>query len=171
MAVREDKRQWSFPQYCGAVGFREDVMVSVLPAHLAACRRDVGAWKVVVDGDRITFTGSAIGTAFGPGRNTLAPFGCGELELDSTVREVRYRLRLQPLIALAAVAVGFAGAFLFCGKIPTVGIAFALPVVGIILVGGNLLFGVLIFSGFLHRSIAKAPKNPVDEQTWRAVVM
>ena len=155
----EDKRRWSFPLYGGAVGFREDVIASALPTHLAACLRNVGAWNVIVDGHYLSVSGSAIGAAFGPMRNALAPFGCGELEVDPKVREVRYRLRLVPLIAFATVSVCCLGLLLLAVRVPAVGIFLALPIVWMLIVGGNLSFGVLAFTGFLHRSITSAPRE------------
>lgn len=155
----EDKRRWTFLRYGGAVGFGEDVVASVLPAHLAACLRNVGAWNVIVDGDSLRFTGSAIGAPFGPMRNALAPFGCGELDVDPKVREVRYHLRLVPLIALATASVCCLGLLLLAVHVPVVGIGLALPIVWTLIVGSNLAFGVVVFTGFLRRSISSAPKG------------
>jgi hypothetical protein len=137
-------------------------MAAALPTHLAACLRDVGAWQVSVDGDRVTFTGSAMGPAFGPFRNILAPFGSGTLEVDAQAREVRYRLRLVTLIAYATVATGVLAALLLAGHVPAIGFVLALPLFWTVLVGGPLVFRVLIFTGFLHRSIASAPRTPAN---------
>lgn len=156
--AREDKKRWRFPMYRGTVGFGEDVTASVLSTHLAACLRDVGAWKAIVDCDRVTFAGSAMGTAFGSMRNVLAPFGSGELEIDPVARKIRYRLRVVHLLAIGTVAVCCQGAILLAVHFPPVGIVLFLPFAWALVVGGSLSFGIHSFTGFLQRSISSAPK-------------
>lgn len=85
----------SLLRYRGAVGFGDEVLTSELAAHLAACLRNAGAWEVTVRGDRVVFTGSGMGAVFSFKWPVLAPFGCGELEVDSACRQVRYSLRLR----------------------------------------------------------------------------
>ncbi len=162
--MRENKKCWVFPKYCGAVRFDEKVLTAVLPTHLAACLRNAEAWEVTVDGDRVTFTGSAMGPVCSFKWPVLAPFGCGELEIDSVTREVRYRLRVAHLIVFATVGVCAMAAIGLSGQFPKIIMILFLLIAWMWVVGGSLLIGVPTFTGFLRRSIASAPRTPAQEQ-------
>ncbi|MHC4520897.1 MAG: hypothetical protein ACYTAS_20085 [Planctomycetota bacterium] len=156
---REGKISRLYPYYCDSVRFNEDTLPSALPTHLAECLRRAGAWEVDVDDNRVIFKGSSIGTI----GDVLVPFGCGELEVDSVVREVRYRLRVAHLVVFATVAVCGMAAILLSVRFPSriIMISFLL-VAWMWVVGGGILLGVPRFNAFLHRSISSAPKTPAS---------
>jgi len=116
-----------------------------------------------VNGNHVTCAGSVIGPAFSFKWPALAPFGRGELEIDPTDHQVRYRLRVAHLIVFATVATACMGAVMLAVRFPSVGVALFLPIAWAWLVGGNALIGVLCFNAFLRRSLAAMPKAPREQ--------
>ncbi len=149
----------SLMRYRGAVGFDDEVLTSELPTHLAACLRNAGAWEVTVNGDRVVFTGSGMGPVFSFKWPVLAPFGCGELQVDSACRQVRYSLRLAHLIAFGCAGVCAMAVIGLAGGIPKVMMILFLAFAWVCMVGGNVLIGSRVFTGFLYRAISEAPKT------------
>jgi hypothetical protein len=156
---REGKISRLYPYYCGSVRLNHDTLPSTLPTHLAECLRRAGAWEVNVDENCITFKGSTVGTIW----DVLVPFGCGDLEVDSANREIRYRLRTAHLVVWATVTTVLAGAFLLAiGFFPRVLLVVILPFVWVWFPASSILVKVPRFDTFLHRSISSAPKTPAS---------
>lgn len=149
---REGKMSRLYPYYCDSVHFNEETLAPTLPTHLAECLRRAGAWEVDVDDNRVIFKGSTIGTI----GDVLVPFGCGDLEIDSSNREIRYRLRTAHLAIWATVATFLATAILLAVRAPGIGIVLFLPFVWLWIPGGSILVSVPRFTAFLHRSISSA---------------
>jgi hypothetical protein len=152
---RQGKLSRLYPYYCGSVRFNQDTLPPTLPTHLAECLRRAGAWEVTVDDNHVAFKASMVGTI----GDVLAPFGCGDLEVDGIGREVRYRLRTvhMPIIA-TVVTCFFAVILLAVGFFPRIALAAFLPLVWVWFAGGGILIAVPRFDAFLRRSISSAPK-------------
>ena len=155
----------SLTRYRGAVGFGDEVLTSELPTHLAACLRNAGAWEVTVRGDRVVFTGSGMGPVFSFKWPVLAPFGCGELQVDSACPQVRYSLRMAHLIAFGCAAVCGMAIFGLATGMPKVMMILFLPIAWMWVVGGNVLIGSRVFTEFLHRAISQTPKTAALRET------
>jgi hypothetical protein len=157
--MRQKNEIRSLLRYRGAVGFSDKVLTSELPTHLAACLRNAGAWEVTVSGDRVVFTGSGMGPVLSFKWPVLAPFGCGELEVDSACRQVRYSLRLAHLIALGCVVVCGMAVFGLAVGMPKVMMIVFLPIVWTWVVGARIWIGSRAFTGFLRGAISQTPGN------------
>ncbi len=144
--------------YCGSVAFSEGRLLPGAASRVAENLRTLGAERVVVDGDRVSFKSGW--TPMFSGWNALSPFGSGELEADATAQRIRYRLSLLSLIVRASVAIGVMGVLgLLIGFFPGVLLAGFLAFGWLWLVGGSLLIGIPYFERFLCQSVSGAPQG------------
>lgn len=153
--------------HAGAIDFDVQTQPSMLTAHLADCLRRVYARNITVDGNRITFRGGVFRLV--TNWNVLVPFGSGQLEVDTTARQVRYRLSVAQLVIVATGLVAFIGSSMLVVPLPEEAGTFATPFVAMFcliawgwFVVGNLVIGVARFRGFLRRSVASAPSSADD---------
>lgn len=154
MLCREES-SWIRWVYCGTIAFGEGGLLPGAASCVAAGFRDLGAVRVKVDADSITFKSGW--TPMFSGWNALAPFGSGLLEVDAAARKIRYRLSLLSLIVRATVSIAvMAGLGLLIG-FPVVLLAGFLTLGWLWLVGGSLLFGIPQFEKFVRRSVSAAP--------------
>ncbi len=158
MTEKNDLR--SLLHYRGAIDLGDKVLTSQLPTHLAACLRDAGAWGAVVQGDRVVFTGSGMGPVFSLRWPALAPFGCGQLQVDPASRQLRYSLRLGHRIALGFAVVGAMAAFGFATGMPKFMMIVFLPIAWMWIVCAPVWIGSRVFRRFLHHAISQAPRVP-----------
>jgi hypothetical protein len=141
------------------VHFDEAVDAERLPQHLAISLEKVKAKAVVVDHNRVSFKGGIFRLV--TNWNLLIPFGFGDLTVDSSERQLNYRLSLRQLISAATLQLvgGTALAVAYSGEPPRaflvlVPVFFAMVA---LMVGLNVLTGVTRFRAFLRRAVASAP--------------
>ncbi len=140
----------------GKVGFPAEMSPSKLLAHLADCLRDVSAKEVRVEGNSVSFVGGVF--RFVTNWNVLAPFGFGDLTIDSANREVSFRLSYRQLVVYTGIMfLVVVAVLLFIGLPPASWLILAAPLIYLIAVISNVAVGVLHFRYFLRRSIATAP--------------
>lgn len=160
-----------FKMLTGTVQFADDVDTELLAEHLAHCLREVRAAHVRVNGRSVTFTGGIFRMVMN--WNVLVPFTFGRLEIDPVERRIRYRLTITQLLVGATLCIVGMGLFILsipmsdAGWLPWVG----LPFMWLWVVGGNLLFGLPQFDGFLRRSVATAVRcSTLNRRTSDSVV-
>lgn len=102
--------------YEGVVDFGRDIDPSNLPVQLARSLCQVDASSVSVEDNRVSFTGGMFRLV--SRRNVLGPFGFGDLTVDSSKRQIRYRLSLRQLITSDTAGCGCALIFLFIARAP-----------------------------------------------------
>lgn len=123
-------------------------------SRVAAGFRNLGTERVDLDGDTVTFKSGW--TPVFSGWNALGPFGSGELEVDTVVRKIRYRLSLFSLVVRATVTIGVMGLFGWLAHFPGVLFASFLAFDWLWLVSGSLTFGVPKFETFVRRAVSSA---------------
>lgn len=138
------------------------VDLAKLPAHLAVRLQQINAGKVEVNENHISFTGGL----FGPGRSRwdiLNPFGFGDLTVESSTRQLRYRLSFRQLFLAGTIMVGILTGFAYFAWRSLSGLLVAAPIWWIWLVGLNLLIGHPRFEKFVNSAVETAPRNkPVN---------
>jgi hypothetical protein len=142
--------------YVGAIDFNQDIDSTVLPAHLANCLRNVHAGSVKTEANRVAFSGGAFRLV--TNWNVLVPFGFGELTVDSSTLEIRYRLSFRQLAISVSIAAGLMAAFFLFKALVAQFFTFV-PIMWIWLVGFNLVIGVPRFETFIRKAIATAPRH------------
>ena len=146
-----------FPMYRGAIALGDEFPAPALPSHLAECLRAAGAWETRVEGNRVTFSGSAMPPVFSFKWPTFCPFGRGELGVDSAAHLLHYRLRVAHLTAYATVGTACLGALMLAAPFHPLVVALFLPLAWLLPTGGYLLIGVPHFQAFLRQSLATPP--------------
>jgi len=149
----------------GAVDFGNEVDSSLLAAHVAARLRDVDAKEVDVRPNRVTFEGGFF--RFVTNWNILVNFGFGDLTVDPSTHEIRYRLSYRQLVIFSAIMFGVICVFLgtrgmISGIWTMLGLLMMWFCIGFI----NVTIGVWRFERFLGQAIATAPHvGPVGAST------
>jgi hypothetical protein len=146
----------------GALDFDDGVDTSRLLTHVADRLRAAKAQHVIISNESIAFHGGLF--RFVGNWNVLVPFGYGELAVDQHRHEVRYRLSIGQLLAVATIMVLFLGAALLGaakdGQNATPPALYLfLPFAWLCLVGGNIVLGVRRFERFLRESIDSTPTS------------
>lgn len=133
------------------------VDLAKLPAHLAVRLQQIKAGTVEVNQNHISFTGGL----FGQGRNRwdiLIPFGFGDLTVESSTRQLRYRLSFRQLFLAGTIMVGILTGFSYFAW-HSLSALLAAPIWWIWLVGINLLIGLPRFEKFVNSAVEAAPRT------------
>jgi hypothetical protein len=149
--------------YVRAIDFNEEVDSATLASHLANCLRRVQARSVIIEGNCVTFTGGML--RFVSNWNVLAPFGYGDLTIDSSTHQVQYRISLRQLIVFGTAACGFAFMFMLFARAQPWQLLTFLPLGWVWLVGGNLAIGIPRFNKFIRHAITTAPRRDAKMST------
>jgi hypothetical protein len=141
----------------GRIDFGQEIDPSLLPAHLAECLRSVDADEVEIANNRVTFEGGVF--RFVTNWNALAPFGFGDLTVDSEARAVAYGLSYRQLVILNAILVGLSACLILAlGGVRGLPKAILTLLLFVSVAGFiNLAIRISNFERFLRRCIATAP--------------
>jgi hypothetical protein len=140
--------------YSGTISFGVGIDPQSLPAHLASCLRRVEARRVTIEDNRVTFRAGVFRLV--GSWNALVAFGFGDLTVDSSARQVRYRLSFRQLVVIATLLVGLMAASIL-HTLPSHQSLWFVPFAWASLVGMNLAIGIPRFETFIRQSISTAP--------------
>jgi len=145
----------------GSLPFDNDVDPTALLNHLADCLWKVAASTVEIQGNRVAFTRRMFRLV--SNWNVLVPFERGDLTVDVDTREVRYCVSIRELVLFGTGLVGLLTVLLLASRPPQP--LWALPIMWLWLVGGNLSIGIFRFKRFVARAIRTAPHG-APNSTW-----
>jgi hypothetical protein len=141
--------------YSGSFEFDEGVDKAALILHLAECLRKLNAHDIRPSQVSVSFRGGVFRGV--SNWNILIPFERGELMVDETAHEVRYRLSFHHLVFFAAIFFGFGCLIAWPDSKFDPAIPLVLGLGCLFLVGGNLMLGIPRFHRFLRDAIDSLP--------------
>jgi hypothetical protein len=137
----------------GTLSLDADVNVAALPTHLVECLRSVEAKGVEVRGNCVAFTGGIFRLV--SNWNVLVPFDSGNLTIDGSACQVRYRLSVRHLVVFGTGAVVVMTLFIL--KSSAWQPLLLMPLMWLWIVECNLAIGTARFENFIRRALATAP--------------
>jgi hypothetical protein len=145
----------------GTLSLDADIDVSALPTHLAECLRGVDAKKVEIQGNCVAFRGGMFRLV---GKwNVLVPFESGDLTVEASGCQIRYRLSVRQLVVFGTGAVVIMTLLILKSSMwqPLL----LVPLMWLWIVGGNLAIGIARFKNFIRRAAATAPHLGFTDST------
>jgi len=140
--------------YKGSLEFDDGADTALLVAHLAECLRRAGAASVSAAHASVSFRGGLFRVT--PWHMLIA-FDRGELIVDESTHEVRYRVSVQHLVIAATVMLTYVGALAWSEMKHSLVVPFFIVFGWLWLVGANLLVAIPRFKDFLRKAVDSAP--------------
>ncbi|QOY91509.1 hypothetical protein [Paludibaculum fermentans] len=143
-----------FLAYTGTLDFDDGVDPAMLAAHLTECLRAAGACSVRAGPGIVGFSGGFYRVL---PWHMLVPFERGEVIVDESTHEVRYRLSVAHVAIAITLMMAWMGVTAWQPMKHSLILLFIVPIGWLWLFVPNVLFGARRFEEFLRRAIDSAP--------------